>query len=136
MIKEVGVEKYVMVKYFKYLWGQNSIIVIIFGKINQIVVIGVYQDFINFFFFSILVVFGVDDDGSGIVIIFEVFWVIFQFKDIVKGKYFNMFEFYWYSVEEGGLFGSQVIFFVYEKECCDVKVMFQQDMIGFIIRII
>ena len=120
------------VRHFEHSWGQNSVIATLPGRTKKTVVIGAHQDSINLYFPSLLAAPGADDDGSGTVTILEALRVILQREEVVKGEMENTLEFHWYSAEEGGLLGSQAIFYEYKKERRDVFAMLQQDMTGYI----
>lgn len=70
---------------------------------------------------------GADDNGSGVVVIFEALRVLaaagFQPQDTL--------EFHFYAGEEGGLLGSKDIFKSYQTASKEVLAMMNQDMAGY-----
>ncbi|POS70834.1 peptidase family M28 [Diaporthe helianthi] len=70
---------------------------------------------------------GADDNGSGVVVIFEAL-------RILAGAGFkprNTLEFHFYAGEEGGLLGSQDVFKSYKSANKQVLAMVNQDMAGY-----
>ncbi|PYH47233.1 putative aminopeptidase [Aspergillus saccharolyticus JOP 1030-1] len=133
VIEQTGASKHgATVEQFEHSWGQFSIIARVPGQTNNTVVLGAHQDSINLFLPSILAAPGADDDGSGTVTILEGLRALLQSETVAQGKALNTVEFHWYSAEEGGMLGSQAIFFKYKKDKRDVKAMLQQDMTGYI----
>lgn len=70
---------------------------------------------------------GADDNGSGVVVIFEALRILaqagFQPQDTL--------EFHFYAGEEGGLLGSKDIFTSYKTANKQVLAMMNQDMAGY-----
>ncbi|KAF9913485.1 hypothetical protein BX616_009962 [Lobosporangium transversale] len=70
---------------------------------------------------------GADDDGSGTVVILEVFRALLNggFKPV------RPIEFHWYAGEEGGLLGSQDIAERYNRNGIEAYAMLQNDMTAY-----
>ncbi|KAI3399915.1 hypothetical protein diail_5071 [Diaporthe ilicicola] len=70
---------------------------------------------------------GADDNGSGVVVIFEALRILaeagFQPQDTL--------EFHFYAGEEGGLLGSKDVFKSYQTANKEVLAMMNQDMAGY-----
>ncbi|KAG9294063.1 hypothetical protein G9A89_001304 [Geosiphon pyriformis] len=124
----------VKVKKFNHQWKQFSIIARFEGsdsrKKNEVIIISAHQDSINMYMPSNGRAPGADDDGSGTISILEAFRVL------VKGgfKPDRAVEFHWYSAEEVGLLGSQVVAREYERKGKDVIAVLQNDMTGYVGR--
>lgn len=112
-------------------WDQYSIVVSIFGKSEQKVVVGAHQDSINLLFPNLLRAPGADDDGSGTVTTLESLRLIVEAISTGAFVPHNTLEFHYYSAEEGGLLGSIDVFNRYFAENATVVGMLQQDMTGY-----
>ncbi|KAF8528279.1 hypothetical protein JB92DRAFT_2656461, partial [Gautieria morchelliformis] len=106
----------ISIKGFPHLCGQASIITRITGTSasDEVVILGVHLDSTNLIPF--LPAPGADDDGSGSVTILEAYRAL-----ISTGFQPNKtIEFHWYSSEEPGLLGLQVIAKAYEMAATNV----------------
>ncbi|KAL1795521.1 hypothetical protein ACET3X_005745 [Alternaria dauci] len=112
-------------------WPQNSVIARIQGQSNRTVVVGAHLDSINVADRVNGRAPGVDDDGSGSLLILEALRVLLTDKDFDSSKLKNTIEFHWYAAEEGGLRGSQEVFTQYAAAGRDIWAMLQQDMVGY-----
>lgn len=70
---------------------------------------------------------GADDNGSGVVVIFEALRILAQ----AGFKPRDTLEFHFYAGEEGGLLGSKDIFKSYKTANKQVLAMMNQDMAGY-----
>ncbi|KAL7924325.1 hypothetical protein ACQKWADRAFT_331322 [Trichoderma austrokoningii] len=123
----------VSVKALTHPWPQISTIARIQGRTNNTIIIGAHQDSTTPYELTQDTAAALGrDDGSGAVVIMEVFSALLNAKDVVRGLAQNTVEFHWYSAEAAGLLGSQQIFRSYMKEGRKVKAMIQQDMVGYI----
>ena len=122
----------VTVKAFDHSWVQNSVIVTIPGQTDKTIIVGAHQDSINQRNPSTGAAPGADDDGSGVVTIWEAMRVLLTDRSVRQGSATNTVEFHFYSAEEGGLLGSQDIFKSYKSDGRSVVAMLQQDMTGYV----
>ncbi|XP_014551573.1 hypothetical protein COCVIDRAFT_112554, partial [Bipolaris victoriae FI3] len=115
------------------LWPQNSIIARIQGRSNRTVVVGAHLDSINSANRLTGRAPGVDDDGSGSMLLLEALRVLLTDSAFAGSNNLleNTIEFHWYAAEEGGLRGSQDIFTQYKNAGRDIWAMLQQDMVGY-----
>ncbi|EMD59473.1 hypothetical protein COCSADRAFT_41314 [Bipolaris sorokiniana ND90Pr] len=115
------------------LWPQNSIIARIQGRSNRTVVVGAHLDSINSANRLTGRAPGVDDDGSGSMLLLEALRVLLTDSAFAGSNSLleNTIEFHWYAAEEGGLRGSQDIFTQYKNAGRDIWAMLQQDMVGY-----
>lgn len=112
---------------------QNSVIARVQGKSNRTIVVGAHLDSINSSDRLNGRAPGVDDDGSGSMLLIEALRVLLM-DDAVAGETStlqNTVEFHWYAAEEGGLRGSQDVFTQYQQAGRDIWAMLQQDMVGY-----
>lgn len=125
MVNEMkGNRSDVEVAYFSNPWMQPSVIARFNGSVNpdEIVILGSHIDSISF---PLTDAPGADDDGSGTSTSLEVFRVLSQ-----QGFRPNRtVEFHFYSAEEVGLKGSQLIAEQYFREAKNVVSMLQLDML-------
>ncbi|KAK7713496.1 hypothetical protein SLS64_004747 [Diaporthe eres] len=70
---------------------------------------------------------GADDNGSGVVVIFEALRILAQAGFAPR----DTLEFHFYAGEEGGLLGSKDIFSSYKTANKQVLAMMNQDMAGY-----
>jgi leucyl aminopeptidase len=117
-------------------WPQNSVVARVQGKSNRTVVVGAHLDSINSANRMNGRAPGVDDDGSGSLLLVEALRVLltddaFAASSSGSSLLENTVEFHWYAAEEGGLRGSQDIFTQYKNADRDVWAMLQQDMVGY-----
>ena len=121
---------------FKHAWMQSSTIAKIPGTTDKTIVIGAHMDSINAKDYdpANAVAPGADDNGSGTVTLLEALRVLLTDPTIAKGEQANTIEFHWYSAEEEGLLGSQIIFQNYKADNVDVRAMLNQDMTGYVFK--
>ncbi|KAG0007366.1 Leucine aminopeptidase 1 [Entomortierella chlamydospora] len=133
LIEESDASADVSLRKFKHDWDQFSIIARFEGKnellSNAPIIVGAHLDSVNAWVPLLGRAPGADDDGSGTVLILDVFRVLIE-----KGfQPERPVEFHWYSAEEAGLLGSQDVAHSYKKKGVDVFAMLQNDQSGFVL---
>ncbi|KAF9434152.1 Leucine aminopeptidase 1 [Entomortierella beljakovae] len=132
LIEESKEKVDISLRKFQHEWDQFSIIARFEGKdvrlSNAPIIVAAHLDSINGWSPLMGRAPGADDDGSGTVLILDIFRVL-----ISKGfQPERPVEFHWYSAEEAGLLGSQDIAHSYKKRGVDVFAMLQNDQSGFV----
>ncbi|KAF9114546.1 Leucine aminopeptidase 1 [Mortierella sp. AM989] len=135
LIEESDAKADISLRKFKHKWDQFSIIARFEGRdeklSNEPIIVAAHLDSINAWVPLLGRAPGADDDGSGTVLILDVFRVL-----IKKGfQPERPVEFHWYSAEEAGLLGSQDVAHSYKKKGVDVYAMNQayQEMFGLVV---
>ncbi|KAL3898542.1 MAG: hypothetical protein SGCHY_002676 [Lobulomycetales sp.] len=123
----------VTVEPFSNPWVQSSIIVRIVPAYQmmpdeEVTIVSAHQDSINQRDPRNGAAPGADDDGSGTVTIIEALRLIVDSGFIPASPL----EFHFYSAEEAGLLGSQLIASAYKSRGVKVKGAFQVDMTGYL----
>ncbi|ORX65507.1 transferrin receptor, partial [Linderina pennispora] len=112
---------------FVHSFPQNSIIAKIPGRSDETVILSAHLDSINKFDPEHGSAPGIDDDGTGVVVLMEVMRILAS----SQLKLNRTIEFHFYAGEEVGLLGSADIAHMYAKAMRPVVVDLQLDMTGF-----
>ncbi|KAE8151591.1 leucine aminopeptidase A [Aspergillus avenaceus] len=119
------------VKSFQHPFAQSSVIVTVPGKSEKTIVLGAHLDCQDRTDRAAGRAPGADDNGSGVVTLFESLRVLLSDPVVAAGKALNTIEFHFYAGEEGGLLGSQDIYYHYSQSGRDVKGFLQHDVGGY-----
>ncbi|ROW05545.1 hypothetical protein VSDG_00246 [Cytospora chrysosperma] len=114
---------------------QNSVVVKVPGLSNNSISVGAHMDSISNRqsrndSLSDLIAPGADDNGSGTVVVLEVFRQLLSHVASV-GALQNEVQFHWYGAEEIGLVGSKQVFSDMRSKSFPLKAMLNLDMVGY-----